>query len=72
MLAVITTQIDSAVSVTDYVLKDWQIAGLDKPSAFRSYFGTYEQNLFSSVVGKLSNRDWLQVQERLSLAFAIK
>ena len=72
VLAVITTRIDSANSPTDYLLKDWQVAGLHEASLFRAYFGTYEQNLFSSVVGKLSNRDWLEVQDRLSLTIAIK
>ena len=42
ILVVITTQISSAISTTDYLLEDWKMAGLHKPSAFRAYFGTYE------------------------------
>lgn len=70
VLAVITTQISSANSPTDYLLKDWQNAGLHKPSVFRAYFGTYEQTAISSVIGKLSDRDWREVQTRLRLAIA--
>ena len=33
VLAVITTQIDSASAPTDYLLNDWQLAGLKSPSA---------------------------------------
>jgi len=71
VLAVITTQIDVANSPTDYLLKDWQSAGLRKPSAFRAYFGTYEQNLVSTAVGRLSDRDWREVQDRLRWTIAI-
>ena len=71
VLAVITTQIDSANLPTDYLLKDWRIEGLRKESAFRAYFGTYEQNTFFRVVGKLSDTDWVEVQNRLRLAIAV-
>lgn len=46
VLAVITTQIDSAGAPTDYLLKDWQAAGLLKPSAFRAYFGLTNKIFF--------------------------
>ena len=71
VLAVVTTQTASANSSTDYLLNDRQSAGLRKPSAFRSYFGTYEQNAVSSVIGKLSDRDWQEIQARLRLAIAV-
>ncbi len=71
VLAVITTKIDSANTLTDYLLKDWHIAGLRKPSAFRAYLGTYEQRLFTSIVGKVSDRDWEEIQERLRIAIAV-
>ena len=69
--AVITTPIDSANLPTDYLLKDWHNAGLHKESAFRAYFGTYEQNSYFPVVGKLTDRDWEEVQKRLRLAIAV-
>ena len=71
ILGVISTRIDSANSPTDYLLKDWRIAGLHKESVFRAYLGTYNQNLFSSTVGKLSDRDWQEVQARLRLAIKV-
>ena len=71
ILAVITTRVDSATAKTDYSLRDWQDAGLHKPSAFRAYFGTYERTNVSSVVGKLSDHDWKEVRVRLSISIAI-
>lgn len=71
VLAILTTQIQGADTPTDYVLKDWKHAGLRQPSAFRAYFGTYEQHLFSGSVGRLSDRDWKEVQVRLRLAIAV-
>ena len=37
ILGIITTQIASATTPTDYVLRDWSIAGLNRPSAFPSF-----------------------------------
>jgi mRNA interferase MazF len=71
ILAVVTTRVDTAIEQTDYLLKDWHDAGLRKPSAFRAYFGTYEQDNFSLVVGTLSERDWHEVQDRLRMSIAI-
>ena len=71
ILGVISTRVDSAHSPTDYLLKDWKSAGLHKESVFRAYLGTYEQHLFSSVVGKLSDRDWREVQNRLRLTISV-
>ncbi len=68
ILAVITTQISSANSITDYLLQDWKTAGLHKPSAFRAYFGTYDKREIASVIGKVSDRDWHEIQARMRLA----
>jgi mRNA interferase MazF len=70
ILAVITTQISSANSITDYLLQDWKTAGLHKPSAFRAYFGTYDRREIVSVIGKVSDRDWHEIQARIRLAIA--
>lgn len=70
VLGVLTTQVGAATTPTDYVLQDWAQAGLDAPSAFRAYVGTY---LASAVrrIGHLSERDWQEVQARLRLALAV-
>jgi mRNA interferase MazF len=70
VLATLTTQIQSAVTPTDYVLLDWAAAGLRAPSAFRAYFGMAEAANVRAV-GRLSDRDWQAVQERLRRAMAV-
>jgi mRNA interferase MazF len=37
IVGLLTTNIEAATAPTDYVLKDWEAAGLHFPSAFRSY-----------------------------------
>jgi mRNA interferase MazF len=70
VLGVLTTQLTTANTPLDYVLQDWAAAGLHHPSAFRPYFGMV---LASSVqvIGRLSDRDWAEVQARLALALAL-
>jgi mRNA interferase MazF len=68
--AILTTQIARATEPTDYVLQDWAAAGLVLPSAFRAYLGTiWAKHL--PIVGRLSDRDWQEVQARLRLALAV-
>lgn len=62
----ITSQIRKATAPTDYVLKDWQAAGLDIPSAFRVYIYTTLPGMVKRI-GKLTPTDWQAVQERLCL-----
>lgn len=71
ILGVLTTQIAKASAPTDYVLQDWAASGLDFPCAFRSYLGTL---LASNVeyIGHCSERDWREIQERLSRALALQ
>ncbi len=70
ILAIITTNLAAATAPTDYVLQDWASAGLNVPSAVRMYLGLYEQTEVTPI-GRLSNRDWLEVQARLRLALAV-
>lgn len=67
VLAVLTTQISSASTPTDYVLQDWAEAGLRQPSAFRAYFSMATQQT-PQLIGRLSARDWQEVQARMVLA----
>jgi len=72
VIAVLTSNVAAATAPTDYVLQDWQAAGLRLPSAFRAYLATVERSA-TRVIGHLSNRDWRAAQERLaqSLAFPV-
>jgi len=67
LLAVVTSQMQQKVSPLDYALQDWAEAGLSNPSLVRMYFGTRAQRSVSPL-GRLSERDWKQVQRRLQLS----
>jgi hypothetical protein len=70
VVALVTTQLWQATTPTDYILQDWAAAGLHNPSAVRVYLDTA---LSASVrwIGRLSDRDWQEVQVRLRLAPAV-
>src|SRR5882672_10230570 len=62
VVAVLTGNLSQAKGPTDYILLDWVAAGLRKPTAFRAYLGTKPLNEIKAVFGKLSDRDWKEVQ----------
>jgi hypothetical protein len=66
---ILTTVIPAALASSDYALLDWQAAGLRAPSCFRAYVVTLHRSN-TTVVGRLSQRDWMQVKRRIRLAFA--
>lgn len=69
IVALITSQIAKATSKTDHILRDWESAGLDKPSAIRIFLQTYPANLCSQI-GVLSDFDWNEAKEVLKLSIA--
>src|SRR5947207_14540049 len=69
IVALLTTQVNSATAPTDYLLVDWEAAGLHMPSAFRSYILTLDDGSVPAV-GRLSDRDWEGVLACLNLAIA--
>ncbi len=71
LLAAITSQLRQAVSPLDYALQDWEEAGLTQPSLVKIYFGTRMQSQVTPL-GRLSERDWEQVQVRLQLSVQFK
>jgi mRNA interferase MazF len=70
-VAICTSNTADASTSMDYVLQDWQAAGLRRPTAYRSFFGTYPFQAILRVVGHLTDRDWQEVQARLRLAIAV-
>jgi mRNA interferase MazF len=70
IVGLITSQIASATGPTDYVLQDWQAAGLWRPSAFRAYISTVLQMDVISLLGRLSDADWRNIRERMKIALA--
>lgn len=70
ILTMVTTQLAVATTPTDYKLKDWAAAGLHKPSAVQIYFDLIPPADVKPI-GRLSDRDWQEVQNRLRLALAV-
>ena len=71
IVGLLTTQLRTANTPTDYILRDWQAAGLHQPSAFRAYLGMVPANRVIRI-GRLSDRDWKAVQECLRRAIAFR
>lgn len=72
LLAAITTNLSISLTSTDYILQDWQLAGLHKPSMLRCYLGTYEQDHILRVIGRISDVDWHEICKKLSVAIGAK
>lgn len=71
LLAVITSQLHQKISPLDYSLQDWAAANLKNPSLVRMVLGTRMQPQVTPL-GRLSERDWEQVQLRLGLSIEVK
>lgn len=69
ILSLVTSNLGSATTAMDYVLQDWQAAGLRTASAFRCFLATMPATSIIAI-GHLSDRDWQGVQARLKLAIA--
>ncbi len=60
ILGLLTSQIDKAVTPMDHRLQDWTQAGLNSPSAFRSYLATMSSDDVK-VVGRVTDRDHVAI-----------
>jgi mRNA-degrading endonuclease toxin of MazEF toxin-antitoxin module len=69
LVGILTTQPPRPATSTDYVLLDWQSAGLRAQSCFRAYVLTIHRSDLT-VIGHLSDQDWNQVKARIRTAFA--
>ena len=69
IVGLITTQTTS-LGVTDYVLQDWQAAGLRVASVFRSFIVTLPPYANLICIGHLSERDWKGVRACVKVALA--
>jgi mRNA interferase MazF len=70
ILGVLTTNTGVATTAADYILKDWRAAGLQQPSAFRSYFAMAMPSQVR-VIGRLSEEDWSAVKACVGRAIAL-
>lgn len=72
IVGLITSQTSGAAATTDYVLQDWQAAGLRLPSAFRAFLVTLPRAAILSRIGALSQTDWQEVRARVGIAFDMR
>ena len=68
ILGLITTK-TAILGATDYLLQDWQVAGLRTESMFRSFLVTLPTSTTIVVIGHLSERDWQGVCRCLKVTF---
>lgn len=61
----ITSQIRRPLAFGEYVLKDWQQAGLLKPSMLKPLIATLEQTQIVKVMGLLSVTDQQGLEKAL-------
>ena len=69
IVGLITTQ-TTELGVTDYVLQDWQAAGLRVASVFRSFIVTLPPTANLICIGQLSDADWQGVRACVKIALA--
>jgi len=55
---------------TDFALRDWAAAGLKLPSTVRILLATVAGERILLHVGRLTDRDWIEVQARVRAALA--
>lgn len=55
---------------TDFALQDWQVAGLQFPSTVRMLLATIASSRIVLPIGRLSDRDWTEIQIRVLRVFA--
>ena len=70
ILGIITSKIDSATASSDYLLRNWKVAGLRRPSAFRAFLVTMPRSAIMARLGQLPETDWQAVRERVRVALA--
>ena len=71
ILGAITTNLSAAMSAVDYVLREWQVANLRYPSAFKPLLFTLEPALVLHQVGQTTAHDLTEVDIRLRRALAL-
>ncbi len=71
ILGAITTNLAVATTPTDHLIADWTMAGLRRPSAFRTFLVTLPQRELIATIGHLSDSDHTAVEECVRKAIAV-
>jgi len=69
IIGLITSQ-TKRLGTTDYILQDWESAGLRVSSVFRSFIVTLPRSDNLVVVGHVSEQDWQGITACLKVALA--
>jgi mRNA interferase MazF len=68
----ITGQIRGHIGIGEFLIEDWQGAGLLRPSAVKSAISTIEQRLVLKLLGRLSARDLSTLEKALKELFDLR
>ncbi len=69
-IAFVTSQMNSPSRIGDYHLKQWQAAGLPKPSMVRMKFVTVDKAIVIKKLGRLREEDRVEIAKALLSFFA--
>jgi len=72
ILMAITSQIRNTLSIGEFILQDWQQAGLLKPSLLKPLIATLEQNQIVKVMGKLSSTDQKGLEKTIQTILGVR
>ncbi len=65
ILMAITSQIRNTLTTGEFILQDWEQAGLLKPSLLKPLIATLEQNQIVKVMGQLSSIDKMGLEKTI-------
>ncbi len=72
IIMAITGKIDKVLSIGEYLIEDWQTAGLLKPSAIKPAISTIEQTLVLKRLSRLSPKDLIAMENTLKELLDLK
>lgn len=71
IVAAVTSRITGPLAPTDYVLRDWEQAGLLRPSLVKASLATIEPQLVRYRIGRVTDVDLMEIGHRLALALEL-
>jgi len=72
VIMAITGQIRGHIGIGEFLIMDWQGAGLLKPSAVKAAISTIEQRLVVRILGWLSSKDLSTLHKALMELFDLR
>ncbi|MBI5749762.1 MAG: type II toxin-antitoxin system PemK/MazF family toxin [Nitrospinae bacterium] len=72
VIMAITSQTEKTIGIGECLIRDWQNAGLLKPSAVKPAISTIERTLVLKKLGKFSPQDLISTDEVLKEFLALK